>query len=220
MVAEKGDLKISGTIPVQNFFAAQVAFSPLQNVNLSLSYFAHERIVERNSFTTNGESFSAALGFYVPYIGTHQKRIIVLLDSYLGYTRSSIYNQYSSITAAQLNYQKFSLSAGLHVKAKWLAISYAVKLSSLDYQKGEIYGLSQNQILQPVNQEILLNEPYFLLETDFRISIGPEAFRGFIGVTMLNPNMLEKVLINEQNPIFSLGLNLGIDELIRLKKNK
>lgn len=227
LLSKKKDIKASFTIPLDdtaiNF---QAGYSPFNNFALSLSSYRHSNIQHDGFEGTKGKQLSAALGFYFFYerdkINTspenNYNRTGFLMDCYLGFTQGSITNNYPSITTSKLNYQKLYFQFGLHLKSKLIGISYIAKFSTLDFQKALITGDPNTSEVLLIEEKISLEEPYTLWETDLRLHVGPEYLSGFVGVSMIHPNILDKVLVKDRNIVLAVGVTLGISDLYQMKK--
>ncbi len=226
LITKKSDLKFSSTIPINAPINFQLAYSPFNKLSLTLSYFRHETAVENVALSTNGKVLSASIGTYAFFKRSNNKLEGshipggFLIDFNAGYSKANIKNNYVSITSASLNYDKFYGQIGLHFISRWISVSYATKFSTLDYKTGEINGTPAASEIKPITEQILVNEPFMLLETDLRVHIGNKKLRGFAGISMIHPNILHKSILADRHMIFSAGLIIGVNDFLADQKRK
>lgn len=221
LIQKKGDLKLSSSIPLGAPLNLQFAYSPIKHLSLSLSYNQHEIIVNGVDLKTQGKGLSGSIGTYVfsknykiiEADSIPKSKVGFMLDIYLGYTGADIRNDYLSNTFSSFNYNKYFLQTGFHLNARFFAISYALKVSSLDYKTGVITGSPTEEEILIINEEILRNESYFLLESDLQIQFGPKELRGYVGMRKVNTKVIEKSLLNGRNVVFTAGLTFGLNDL-------
>lgn len=221
LFSKKGDFKISTNLPSHEQINIQTGYSPLKSLSFSLSYFKHSTTKGEQLPSTFGKTFTASIGAYAflkkqsdssRNNAFNKNTYEILVDTYVGYARSDIFNAYISETTSSLNYQKLFLSLGTHFRIKKLALSHTIKLSLLDYKSGVVDGTPEEEEIFPIDFKIVVNEPYLLLESDLRLHFGPEKIRGFVGLVKVYDWAMDKTLLGDRDLVFSAGINIGINE--------
>lgn len=221
LLKEKGDFKVSSSFLLKSRIGIQAGYSPLKKLGISVSYFKHD--VKDRTFNeyTSGKVYAVSLGTYGYFTPSNLSKrdqspgvIEMWWDAYLGYANGNINNTYSNAGASDLNYKKWFLHFGVHMSNRYLGLSYVIKCSSLDYKEGEVSGNLGTEV-QVIYDYILENEPYYIWESDLRLHAGIPLIRGYVGLSMINPNNIDKQVAGEMNLIFSTGLLLSIDKLYR-----
>jgi len=226
LISKKNDLKFSSTIPINAPISFQLGYSPLNKLSLNVSYFKHETSIENIALSTNGEVFTAAIGTYTFFKKSINNSEVsnspggFLIDFNAGYSVANINNYYASITSSSFNYNKIYGQIGLHIISRWVSVSYATKLSTLDYKTGEVNGTPATSEIKPIKDQILVHEPFIIIETDLRIHLGNQKIRGFSGISMIHPNILHKSLLADRHMVFSAGLIFGVNDFIADQKRK
>ena len=235
MLRKQNDVHVSGAGGTGTNF--QVGYSPIKHLGLAASYFELERLDSRDGILSKGDGhlWNGSVGGYYFFSSTlrenpkktkkKRKRLIKnqdgffeegwLTDIYIGHGRGVVNNYYKEGGSTHFQFQKTYVQFGWHFMAKSFGFSHAVRVGTLNYGKGQIYGTAVADNTSSFN--VLTEQNKFnLIESSIRIHFGFKHIRWILSMSAVKKN----VKLNELgviNSIVTMGMMVELDEFFRKK---
>ncbi len=222
---EAGIFRSAGTTG----FVTQAAYSPYKHIGLQANYFNSTSSPTDRLKMQEG---NVAIGtYYLQKLKSSQddKTYLFepgfLFDLYagigIGQNKNQITDFFSAagttgVAHSTFYYHTYYIQAGAHFQSfKAVAIGYTFRFFYLDYKKVSAYGSISENFFNQLNV-IQSNDPFFMRENSFKLSIGREKINYYVSANFLSSGSLFDVVFSRSS--FQSGMEINISELFR-KKN-